>query len=575
MSTVRSVLRFGFGGLCVLGAGRLPAHELTRAAYEARLNAQEQRSLSARLRLATPADASRDGPPCRVTLRLVDAETFRPLPGLVRITGSRGQILAPAGLVNRGIRLRDNHPAKAWSAVVDETAMLLPREKITIEAIAGLETERASVSLDLTEAESRQVMVMLRSFHSPRREGWYAANTHLHLNNLTRSQADEYLRTLPRADGLDLLFVSYLERVRADATYITNEYTRSELEAFDATGVRFGHGEEHRHNFERNSEGYGHVMLLNIRELVRPVSIGPMITGKGPDWPPLRPGIDAARRQRATVVWCHNALGHEDVPDWLAGIVDAQNIFDGGSHGTYEDTFYRYLDVGLKVPFSTGTDWFLYDFSRVYARLAGAPTVPDWLAALKAGRTFITNGPLLELRVGSGELGDTIALAAPAKLPVVARAKGRHDFQFLELVQDGRVVHRVATRRMDDHFEAAFELPVSVEEAGWIALRTPGGSAGASGPVAVPPTLPVRAGGAARNEMGEPLFAHTSPIYVTMQGRGPFKRAAATALVADMKNALERIQARAVFDDAAQREDVLEIYRDGIAQLERQLREQP
>jgi hypothetical protein len=102
------------------------------------------------------------------------------------------------------------------------------------------------------------------------------------------------------------------------------------------------------------------------------------------------------------------------VPNWLAGRLDAQNIFDGGSHGGYEDSFYRYLNAGLRVPFSTGTDWFMYDFSRCYARVEGELTPETWLAALRAGRTFITNGPLLEFRVNDSGLGDTIALDQPA-----------------------------------------------------------------------------------------------------------------------------------------------------------------
>ena len=60
--------------------------------------------------------------------------------------------------------------------------------------------------------------------------GRFGGNTHLHLSGLTREQADEYLRTLPRADGLDLVFVSYLERAQADREYVSNGYTLADLE---------------------------------------------------------------------------------------------------------------------------------------------------------------------------------------------------------------------------------------------------------------------------------------------------------------------------------------------------------
>src|SRR5437764_9943717 len=53
--------------------------------------------------------------------------------------------------------------------------------------------------------------------------------------------------------------------------------------------------------FTAYGEGYGHVMFLNIKELVKPVSIGPGISGGGFDDLALRAGIDNARKQGGTV----------------------------------------------------------------------------------------------------------------------------------------------------------------------------------------------------------------------------------------------------------------------------------
>ena len=117
-------------------------------------------------------------------------------------------------------------------------------------------------------------------------------------------------------------------------------------------------------------------MFLNINRLVKPVSLGSGITGAGTDDRPLRPGIEDARGQGGTVIWCHNTSGFEGVPNTLAGRVDALNVFDGSRTGTFEESYYRYLNVGLRLPISTGTDWFVYDFSRVYARVPGPLTIP-------------------------------------------------------------------------------------------------------------------------------------------------------------------------------------------------------
>lgn len=550
------------------------SHEPTRGTHEASLDPRERHVLaSARTLRAVAATPMRATETCQLMLRLIDAETRQSVPGLVRVTQEDGRAVPLAGLVNRGTKLRDNHPAKDWFALVEATTIPVPRGPLTLEAFTGIETELARTKIDLTGRSAAQAELPLKSFFHARRHGWFSGNTHLHLSGLTRAQADEYLRTLPRAEALDLTFVSYLERAQADRDYISNGYTLADLQKFGSPGFLFGNGQEHRHNFEGYGAGYGHVMFLNIRQLVRPVSIGAGITGKGPDWPPLRRGIAQARRDGATIIWCHNTFGHEDAPNWLEGLLHAHNIFDGGAHGSYEDTFYRYLNIGLKVPFSTGTDWFIYDFSRVYARVDKKLNIQNWLAALAAGRTFISNGPLLEFSAGTNGVGDIIRLSQPASLSVSGRAAGRNDFKRLELVHNGKVVHTVNSHVTGGHFEAVLDFKLAVNEPGWTALRTPGGSLGSSGAVVVPPTTPIRGSGDSKNEMGEALFAHTSPIYIEFGGKRIFRRDAALALIEDLESGLKAIPMKARFDTEAQREEVLQIYREGTETLRRQLRE--
>ncbi len=554
---------------CLFAAGWLlppttsPAHEPTRGAHEASLDPRERVVLAraADLRVVT---APQDIATCALTLKLVDGETRQPLAGLVRVKRADGTSVPLAGPVNRGTKLRNNHPAKEWFALVEPVALPLPREQLTIEAFASLETELIRQTVDLRGRDKHELTLALKFFDHPASRGWRNGNTHLHLQGLTRAQADDYLRAIPRADGLELLFVSYLERADADRDYISNNYTPADLLEFEHGGVLFGNGQEHRHNFEGFGAGYGHVMFLNITKLVRPVSIGRGIMKAGPDWPPLQRGVQSARSDDATVVWCHNAFGHEGVPNWLAGLVHAHNIFDGGTHGGYEDTYYRFLNAGLRVPFSTGTDWFIYDFARTHARVDGPLTRQSWLAALTAGRTFIGNGPLLELRAGTNDIGDIVKLAKPGPLKFSARAKGRGDFKRIELIHDGEAKQASTSRAVGGHFEAELEHTVNFTESGWVALRVQ------SGALPVGPDAPARPSGP-KSEMDEPLFGHTSAIYVEVEGRPIFKPAAARELVAEMEGAIKDITAKGQFENTTQRDEVLKVYRDGIETLHKRL----
>ncbi|MGE3780666.1 MAG: CehA/McbA family metallohydrolase [Pirellulaceae bacterium] len=525
------------------GVSRLRAHDHTRHQADQQRRASLQ--LAAR-QAEPPPNATRAN--CQLTVRLREADGGRPLPGLLRITNLATQkALTLAAEIHREAN---------WYSVPAQLTIPVPRARLRLDAFHGIETERATLELDLTDRERHEVELTLPRFYEPRARQWWAGNTHLHLMKLSYVEAIRYLELVPRTDGLDVVFLSHLRRIPDERDYISNQivensFTGGELQRLSQGGVTFGNGEEHRHNFGRGSEGYGHVMLLDLPHLIQPVSIGPGIMGSGDDGRPLQTGIREARAAGATVIWCHNTFGLEDIPNWMAGLLQAQNIFDGGVHGSYHDTFYRYLNLGMRIPFSTGTDWFIYDFSRVYVPLPSKPTVADWLRELQAGRTFITNGTFLELSVDGRSAGDTIALAQPATLQVEARGIGRNDFRGLELIHNGEIVQRQSSRGIAGHFEsqAKWELPVG--EPGWVALR-----------------IPLEAG---RNEFDKPLFAHTSAVYVEVAGRKIFRREVAQDLVREMESSLAPIRSQGQFRDDSQREGVLQVYREGISRLRQRL----
>lgn len=523
--------------LVTVVAGRAHEHTLHRF-----LQSLQSASSASSRQTESPAQAT--GEACRLQLNLEDSADGGLLPGMVRVTNldSGKFILLPEGIE------REEH----WYAIPEASTLSVPRTRVLVEAFHGLETEKSTLELDLTGKQHERAGVKLERFYDSRRLNLRSGNTHLHLRNLSRAQAEEYLTTVSRADDLDLLFVSYLRRIPGEESYISNSFTAADLQRLSRQAAFFGNGEEHRHNFGTGGEGYGHVMFLNIRKLIEPVSIGPGIMQSGTDGIPLQRGIRAAHSQGATVIWCHNSFGLEDIPNWASELIDAQNIFDGGSQGSYEDTFYRYLNIGKRVPFSTGTDWFVYDFSRVYVPILGEVSVIRWLDALARGRSYITNGPLLEFEVENKMSGDTLELNQPRSLRVRAGASGRRDFGGLELIWNGKVVYKVPSTVSGGHFQAALRHTISARMPGWLAVR-----------------IPWEAG---NNEFGKPLFAHTSPVYIHFRGESVFFPKAAQGLIDEMKRSQATIEEEAHFAGSGERERVLSVYCEGIRMLERQLR---
>ena len=490
---------------------------------------------------------------CALTLELVDAATGAPLWGIVSVDGH-----PLPELQARGLGIGKDKGITRWSVLPERATVRVPRGKLTIEAFRGLETKLVRKEVDTTGRAEASARLVLERFHDAGAAGWRAGNTHLHLQKIERAEADRYLREVPRADALDALFLSHLERADEDRAYVSNGYTADDLRALSKTGVLFGNGEEHRHNFTPFGEGYGHVMFLDLQKLIRPVSVGFGITKQGTDGTPLSRGIDEARKDGATIVWCHNDFGHEKIAAWARGRLDAQNIFVGGTHGSYRHTFYRYLNAAMKVPFSTGTDWFIYDFSRVYVRLPAPFTVKDFLRELAAGKSFITNGPFLELKAGGREIGDTLRLEKPGKVRCAGQAAGRVDFRRVELLRNGEVVATAASRPRDGVFEAMLDVEIDLPEPGWLALRIP------------PPPVkddPEFQEPAPLNEYGEPLFGHTSPIYARIDGMALMRESAVLSLIEELARSRETVSRTGTFGSAEERAAVLAVYDEGLAAL--------
>ena len=110
----------------------------------------------------------------------------------------------------------------------------------------------------------------------------------------------------------------------------------------------------------------------------------------------------------------------------------------------------------------------------------------------------------------------------------------------LSLVFNGRVVASEVYHDGSKDGRLEIDLPVSSD--GWIAARL---------------------SGAHRDSFHQPLFAHTSPIYVET-GRVSPERAAAARLFADgIDRDLDRIRTRGRFYNDSQRREIEDLYRQG------------
>jgi hypothetical protein len=465
---------------------------------------------------------------------IVDAATGGLINAKVHVLSARGTFCRPNdAIVKRGT----GTPFFFSDGEFDVAA---PRGRTDILVERGTEYEPFRVTVDVPAKGAKDIEIPLTRWHHPQKANWYPGNTHIHYDE-KESRPDDRLAIDCSVEGYNVTVVSILDR--RQLPYASNKYPIGVMNEFTTAHHVLDIGEENRHYGERSpwGMGYGHVMFLNLRNLVQPVSRGHILTAQfDPDYPPLCFCCDEARDQGGIVIWCHNGKGMEAPIAAALGKLDAFNLFDAFWSDPEYEIWYKLLNCGIHLPASTGTDWFVCSNNRVYVNTKEDFSYEAWITGMKDGNTFITNGPALDLRVNDHEMGQTVDLGGAGDLDIEALFKSYYPVQRVELIHNGNVVH--AEQWPEGRREGVARHRLHVERDGWIAFR---------------------AWGDARDSFDHAIYAHSSPVYVDC-GVVPAEREdAARHFLAGIEESLGWIDSYGRYNSDRQREDVKELFRQG------------
>jgi hypothetical protein len=196
--------------------------------------------------------------------------------------------------------------------------------------------------------------------------------------------------------------------------------------------------------------------------------------------------------------------------DVALGKIDYMEILGFSNHRSTAAVWYRLLNLGYRIPAGAGTDAMAnfaslrgpVGMNRVYARVSGWPlNIEMWLDALKKGRTFATNGPLLEFSLNGKEIGDEANLAGGQNsITFSAKLRSIVPVDHLEVVCNGKVAQTLKLDSARTSANVSGTIPVS--ESGWCVLR-------ASSDAGEYPVL------------DNYVYATTSPVYVNVGDKKP------------------------------------------------------
>ena len=451
---------------------------------EVEVRAWEWADATARLRIRTTLTGE-DGALAPARLNVLDASGHPAVPDRegVHFDGANGRVFF-------------------YSPGVIEVTV--PAGEVTVSAVQGLATPEVTATVSAAPGSTAEVSLELTRVWDARAAGWASGDHHFHLNYGGQTNLDP-ADMVPKMKG---------EALDVASPLLANLHTRYEdqhmwgWEKSDASPlIRFGQ--------EIRSHFLGHMGLIETPELHWPWVWGPGYEVYGTDDRTNAEVLDFAHGQGGLGYYVHpvsapdpfaeggaGSVPVELVADAVMGDVDALEVVClwSNSYGT-SALWHRFLNLGLTVAPSAGTDVMLNLYrtmavgtTRVYVHTGDRLNWPAYIEGLREGRSFVTNGPFLDFRVGGQRPGDVVAPGAAAWTLDLATATS---VDTVDIIVNGRVV--ASQPGMASPGQRSYSGEIELPEGGWVAARARGGAT----------RWP---------SMDEASFAHTAPVWIGARG---------------------------------------------------------
>jgi len=500
--------------------------------------------------------ASATGAGGRLEAQVVDDATGAPLAARVAVTNPDGKFVEIEGKHEHVQYL-----GKRWCYVDGSFALTVPASGAEIEIRRGLETLplSAKVSGDAS-GKPVQKTYRLRRWIDMRGKGYVNGDIHAHVPIPEKAHAQM------RAEDLNAQVLLYVPD--QDSPMAINKHFTGKMDTHSTPGCEIYVGQEIQ------DWQMGHLNMLGLSKLVPgyPKVGGTLEYWKsGPNWDLTR-AMRAVREQNGTVVWPHmSSVPGAQLPIGLAlGLVDVIELMtwsdptqlpnhwgpwlnSGMPQAEFPvmrgmDLYYQFLNAGLRVPIAAGTDKLGEEIplgsNRVYAKVQGPATYDSWLTAVKAGKAFVTNGPILEFEADGAVAGDVIEFQGTNRVKARVTARSVLPFTTLEIVLNGNPVgHKTivipSNPPKDGLYSMEVETTVELTKSSWLAAR-----------VADHPDLKNRI-----LPRDVSVFAHTNPIYFLQEGRKVREEASIAYLRKYVQGTLHWLESKPPFTNEEDRRE--------------------
>src|SRR6185295_17593145 len=172
--------------------------------------------------------------------------------------------------------------------------------------------------------------------------------------------------------------------------------------------------------------------------------------------------------------WTISAAG-----DYMKLEKDSRGFTEWGWIDFGFQTYYALLNCGYRLQPTAGTAAGVHPvplgFGRVYVHQPEGFGYEKWLKGLQAGQSFVTNGPMLEVKVNGQLPGHVFADAkAGTECEVTGIVTSSASIDRIEILINGkvaRVLKGTSQKAASGGYELGFASSVKIDGSSWLAVR--------------------------------------------------------------------------------------------------------
>ncbi len=452
-------------------------------------------------------------------------------------------------------------------AYVDESFTLLDvPDLVRIEVVKGFHYQLYQDTLHLSKSSGKVEIQLEKAFKQLPVEGWYTGDVHVHHINAASALLEM------KAEDLNVCNLLISDFTLDHANF------RGAVEPISDSTHLIYYNQEYREN------RLGHVNLLNLSELIQPAK-----QQRQHQYPLNIGALDQAHEQGGHVSWAHFAawpglegplavvLKKVDAVELLCTIdpfhqpIFASDVVPELPMNSGLRLWYRLLNCGFRIPITAGTDkmgnFVTVGANRTYAEVGEEFNYQSWIDALNQGRTFVSNSPFLSFKVSERGPGETIKAKKGESFKISAKVWSQMPLDKLEIVANGELLAEVSLENTEKH--KSLEFSFQPTKSAWIAVRAyqssqsdsrKGVSMSERRNEGGGPTLLNRYYGTLRPEVA---FAHTSPVYIEIDGKPLRSEADAQYFAKYLHNAIHWLNESGSFPSDQAKREVLEAFEQG------------